>query len=102
MSRALWVRVLAVPAVTALTVIVSTPAFTSPAPALAVSSTTADPLAGCSADFVDLQPGTNYPNSEVEPSVAVNPTDPSNIVAAYAIPVFWDRARSQPSGRRFQ
>src|ERR1041385_50703 len=28
-------------------------------------------------------PGTNYPNSEVEPFVAVNPTDPSNIVGVF-------------------
>src|SRR5947208_12527189 len=28
-------------------------------------------------------PGTNYVNSEVEPFVAVNPTDPSNIVGVF-------------------
>src|SRR5512143_2664733 len=28
-------------------------------------------------------PGTNYVNAEVEPRVAVNPTNPSNIVAVY-------------------
>src|SRR5436309_13600410 len=28
-------------------------------------------------------PGTNYPNSEVEPFVAVNPTNPSNIVGVF-------------------
>ena len=28
-------------------------------------------------------PGTNYPNSEVEPWVAVNPTNPNTIVAVF-------------------
>jgi Neuraminidase (sialidase) len=28
-------------------------------------------------------PGTNYPNSEVEPWVAVNPADPSNLIGVY-------------------
>src|SRR2546428_13987186 len=28
-------------------------------------------------------PGTNYVNAEVEPRVAVNPTDPSNIVGVF-------------------
>jgi Neuraminidase (sialidase) len=28
-------------------------------------------------------PGTNYPNSEVEPFVAVNPTNPSNIIGVF-------------------
>ena len=29
------------------------------------------------------QTGTNYPNAEVEPWVAINPTDPSNIIGAW-------------------
>src|ERR671932_795713 len=38
-----------------------------------------DPFASCSIGG----PGTNYPNAEVEPFVAVNPTNPSNVIGAY-------------------
>ena len=37
------------------------------------------PFAGCT----DVGPGTNYVNAEVEPQVAVNPTDPNNIIAVF-------------------
>jgi hypothetical protein len=37
------------------------------------------PFASCTA----VGPGTNFPNSEVEPFVAVNPTNPSNIVGVF-------------------
>src|SRR5689334_3218249 len=37
------------------------------------------PFAGCTIGG----PGTNYVNAEVEPWVAVNPTNPNNIVAVY-------------------
>src|SRR5436190_1085794 len=37
------------------------------------------PFAACTAGG----PGTVYPNAEVEPRVAVNPTDPGNIVGVY-------------------
>lgn len=50
---------------------------------VAVSSTSLDPFAGCTADFPEFQPGTLYPNSEIEPSIAVNPTNEHNIVAAW-------------------
>jgi hypothetical protein len=33
------------------------------------------PFAGCTADHVATQPGTNFPNSEVEPSVAASSMD---------------------------
>jgi hypothetical protein len=55
-------------------------------------SFTADPLVlvsapslfdGCTADGVAGQPGTNFPNSIVEPWVEVNPTNPLNIVAGF-------------------
>jgi hypothetical protein len=42
-----------------------------------------DPLASCTADEVSSQPGKLFPNSVVEPWVAVNPTDSTNIVAGY-------------------
>ena len=38
------------------------------------------PLAGCSVPAVG---GTNYLDAEVEPNLAVNPTNPDNVVAAY-------------------
>jgi BNR repeat-like domain len=37
------------------------------------------PFAECTVDG----PGTNYVNAEVEPQVAVNPTDPNNIIAVF-------------------
>src|SRR5512143_773421 len=40
------------------------------------------PFAGCNADNVAAQSGTNYLNSEVEPWVDVNPINPLNIVGA--------------------
>ena len=43
-----------------------------------------DPLAGCSADNVPLQEalfgGVNYPGTSIEPSIAVDPTDPSRMI----------------------
>src|SRR5215475_9217487 len=77
---------LAVPALFALVVAIPgiAPAFASPPPGpLAISSETADPFADCTTDFPDLQPGTNYPNSELEPTIAVNPADNSDLVAAW-------------------
>jgi hypothetical protein len=53
------------------------------AAAVTVSSTSASPFAGCTADFPDLQPGHLVPNGEVEPFLAVNPTNPSNLVAVW-------------------
>jgi hypothetical protein len=50
---------------------------------LAVSSTSTDPFAGCTSDFADLQPGTLYPNSEIEPFLAVNPADHRNLLAVW-------------------
>jgi hypothetical protein len=41
------------------------------------------PFAGSSADNVAGQPGTNYPNTEVEPWVSVCPTNASNIVCIF-------------------
>ena len=63
-------------------------------PPVALSSTTVDPFASCTTDFPDLQPGTLFPNSEVEPSVAVNPLNNQNIVAA------WQQDRWSNAGSR--
>jgi hypothetical protein len=41
------------------------------------------PFAGSNADNVAGQPGINYPNTEVEPWVSVNPTNASNIVCIF-------------------
>ena len=41
------------------------------------------PFASCTADLGPQQVGTYFPNSEVEPWVAVNPTNPANIVGVY-------------------
>lgn len=41
------------------------------------------PFAACSADLPALQPGRNFPHSEVEPQLAVNPRNPANLVAFY-------------------
>jgi hypothetical protein len=48
-----------------------------------VSDSSQSPLSGCAADNVSGQRGTLIPNSEVEPTLAVNPTNPQNIVAAW-------------------
>jgi hypothetical protein len=54
----------------------------------------ASPLAGCTADQVAQQSGTVYVNSEVEPWVDVNPTNPSNIVGT------WQQDRWSNGGSR--
>src|SRR5215213_5535277 len=46
-----------------------------------VQASAASPLYPC-AD-ADTGDGINYPSTEVEPFVAVNPTDPDNIIGAY-------------------
>lgn len=43
----------------------------------------ASPFAGCTADGVAGQSGTNVLNSEVEPWIAVHPSNPSLLVAAW-------------------
>jgi hypothetical protein len=50
------------------------------------------PFASCTADAG--QTGTNFPNTEVEPWVDVNPTDPRNIVAT------WQQDRWSDGGSR--
>jgi hypothetical protein len=52
----------------------------------------ASPFASCTAD--SGQTGTNFPNTEVEPWVDVNPTDPDNIVAT------WQQDRWSDGGAR--
>jgi hypothetical protein len=59
----------------------------SPLQVVSVSS----PFAGCD---ISGQPGVNFLNSEVEPWVEVNPTDPSNIIAV------WQQDRWSNGGAR--
>lgn len=60
------------------------PAFGAPFAADApVAASGASPFAGCTADNAAGQPGTFYPNSEVETWIEVNPTNPDNIVIGY-------------------
>jgi hypothetical protein len=61
-------------------------------PLIQVSSTNL--LSGCSADDVGAQPGTNYPNSEVECWLDVNPVNSNNVVAV------WQQDRWSDGGSR--
>jgi hypothetical protein len=45
-----------------------------------VTVSSADPYASCS---IPGNPGTDFPNAEVEPQVAVNPANPSNIIGVW-------------------
>jgi hypothetical protein len=52
------------------------------------------PISGCTADDVSSQPGTNYPNTEIEPWVEINPTNANNIIAG------WQQDRWSNGGAR--
>ena len=68
----------------ALALILATPtvwADDDPGPLVPVSG--ASPFIDCTADQPGTQPGVLFLGSEVEPWVAVNPTDPDNQVAAW-------------------
>jgi hypothetical protein len=54
--------------------------YSSTAP---VQASGVSPFAGCTADNVAGQVGTNVLNSEVEPWIDVNPTDTENVVGIY-------------------
>lgn len=69
-----------------IAMLVVMPAAAGAAPTVvAVSGTLVSPFAGCSADLVDLQRSldVDYPNGEVEPYLAVNPTNPENLIAVW-------------------
>ncbi|CAN5387003.1 sialidase family protein [soil metagenome] len=53
-----------------------------------------DPLAGCFADRVASQPGINYPDSEIEPTIDDNPKRPANLIAV------WQQDRWSDGGAR--
>ena len=59
--------------------LLSPAALAGPTAGPLVLASTPSPFASCTVGG----PGTNYPNAEVEPFVAVNPTDPSNVIGVY-------------------
>lgn len=77
-----FLRTIPVIAVAALVVLGSTSAAEAPS-RVQVSGETISPLSGCTADNAAGQIGTLIPNSEVEPTLAVNPANPQNMVAAW-------------------
>jgi hypothetical protein len=66
------------------------------APGLAqpVQISGADPFAGCTADDVAHQPGTNYPDTEIEPWIDAIPSDPPHLIAG------WQQDRWSNGGAR--
>ena len=64
----------------------------TPGPLVQVSGTSA--FVGCTADAVAGQSGTVYLNSEVEPWIEVNPTNPANVVG------IWQQDRWSNGGAR--
>jgi hypothetical protein len=54
----------------------------------------ASPFANCTADNVAGQPGTNYPDSEIEPWLSVNPLFKGNLIAG------WQQDRWSNGGAR--
>ncbi len=52
------------------------------------------PFASCTADGVASQPGTNFPDSEIEPWIDANPANPANLVAG------WQQDRWSDGGSR--
>ncbi len=74
---------------TVLAPVGGTLAHASPVKLVTVSST--DPYAGCS---IAGNPGTNYPDAEVEPWVSVNPANPNNIIGV------WQQDRWNNGGAR--
>jgi hypothetical protein len=66
------------------------------APGLAqpVQISGADPFATCTADHVADQPGTNYPDTEIEPWIDAAPADPLHLIAG------WQQDRWSNGGAR--
>jgi hypothetical protein len=81
-------------ALVAIPVVASFAKGNSPSGPVQVSSV--DPFANCTIGSIgeDGQPGTIYPDAEVEPRVAVNPTNPKNIIGV------WQQDRWSNGGAR--
>src|SRR6266508_1934349 len=67
---------------------------TLPALAQPVQISGLSPFAGCTADNVGNQPGTNYPETEIEPWIDANPSDLQNLIAG------WQQDRWSNGGAR--
>ncbi len=79
-KRTLWRGLFASLAGAVVVVLVATPAAAGTyTQGPLVLTTGPSPFATCSVGG----PGTNYPNSEVEPFVAVNPTNRNNIIGVF-------------------
>lgn len=74
-------RLLCLVTVALLTITPTVWADDDPGPLVPVSG--GSPFLDCTADQVGNQPGVLFNGAEVEPWVAVNPTDPDNMVAAW-------------------
>jgi len=59
-----------------------------------IKITAPTPFANCTADGVGGQVGTNYPNTGIEPTAAVNPLDPDKLI------VGWQQDRWSNGGAR--
>jgi hypothetical protein len=78
-----------------LLLLLAGPALASPLFTVqSVQVSDASPFASCTADNVAGQVGTNFPNTEVEPWVDVNPTNPDNVVG------LWQQDRWSNGGAR--
>lgn len=88
--KQVWVRAPLTVFLVILTLVATTgPAYASSVTLVTVSST--DPYANCSTAG---QPGTNFPDAEVEPWISVNPSHPNNIIGA------WQQDRWSNGGSR--
>jgi hypothetical protein len=75
-------RPLLVPAVMCALIVVSVAAAGTYTAGPLVLASGPSPFAGCTTGLAPGNPpGTNYVNAEVEPFIAVNPTNPNNLVA---------------------
>src|SRR5262245_21130351 len=79
--RQLAITVVAIAAVSVCVQPAAASDFATVGPLAQVSGTS--PFKSCTADDVAGQSGTNFPDSEVEPWIAVNPSNPSNIVGVW-------------------
>jgi hypothetical protein len=66
---------------TAVVLAEAAPALASPSAGSLSLASVVDPFAGCT--FGADSSGTNYPNAEVEPFVAVNPANTSNAIGVF-------------------
>src|SRR4051812_16441624 len=85
-------KLLATAGLAALGVVIAAPSAVAGPPPHKVSGL--NPFANCTADHVASQPGTNYPDSEIEPFIDANPTSQANLIAG------WQQDRWSDGGAR--